>query len=272
MILCKDVRVKDMNNDEKIKKLITSGAEISGATIGGVLGFLAAGPVGAAIAGGGGVIISKALTRLGIEVKERILSPREEVRVGATISYVVEKIQENLSKGKVIRDDGFFEGEFDNRSAGDEVSEGLVLVAQRENQEKKIKYYGNLLANIAFNKDIDREFANLLITIAQNLSYRQLCLLNIFFKSSKLKSLQLRGGNYRAGGISKQIVPILYEIFDLDTKQLIVNSKNHVLGITDIILSEIELHGLGNLIYEIMELNDIPSNEIDELINILNCV
>lgn len=64
------------------RKQIGAGADIAGASIGGALGFLAAGPAGAVVGGAAGAVASSLLKHVGDEVSERVLSPRERVRVG----------------------------------------------------------------------------------------------------------------------------------------------------------------------------------------------
>lgn len=257
--------------DSDIEELINSGSEIVGAATGGVLGFFSGGPVGAALGGAGGVVVAKGLSKLGLEVKQRFLGKREEVRIGATISYAIMRIQEKLSSGCSLRDDGFFNNETNNRSAADEIYEGVILAAQREHEEKKIMYYGNLLGNIAFNKEIDRAFANQLIQLSESLLYRQLCLLNVFFKSSKSKSVILRQTNFRDPSVKipKELIPVLYEILDLYNRNLIVDPKAHVFGLTDVNPAGVDVHGLGIVLYQMMELSTIPSEDVSSLVYLL---
>lgn len=106
----------------------------------------------------------------------------------------------------------------------------------------------------------------LLINQVDNLLYRQICLLKLFVEDHSL----LRSSNYRNNQISKKLVPILYEIIDLDKKQLINNSEHHVFGLTDLVPKEYVVHGLGKLLYELMELNNMPDSEIIELKEILS--
>ena len=54
-----------------IRKLIGAGADIAGASIDGALGFLAAGPAGAAAGGAAGAVASSLLKHVGDEVSER---------------------------------------------------------------------------------------------------------------------------------------------------------------------------------------------------------
>ena len=49
-----------------IEKWISTGSEITGASMGGLIGLTVAGPAGAILAGAGGVVITKILEKLGI--------------------------------------------------------------------------------------------------------------------------------------------------------------------------------------------------------------
>jgi hypothetical protein len=54
------------------------------------------------------------------------------------------------------------------------------MAAQREFEERKIIFLGNLVANIAFDDSITRPLANQLISI----SYRQMCIMSLFAQSA----------------------------------------------------------------------------------------
>lgn len=87
-----------------------------------------------------------------------------------------EKIKSNFEENKILRHDDFF-SELDNRTSAEEILEGTLLVAQKEYEERKIKYIANLYANIAFDENISREIADRLIKISSELTYRQLMIL-----------------------------------------------------------------------------------------------
>jgi hypothetical protein len=89
----------------------------------------------------------------------------------------VSKIKEKIEKGENIREDNFFSKDPSNRSSFEEITEGVLLSAQKEHEEKKVRFLGNLIANISFNSSINRADANLYVNLAEALSYRQYCLL-----------------------------------------------------------------------------------------------
>lgn len=108
-----------------------------------------------------------------------LLSNREQVRIGAVYSYIIVQISEQIKQGKAIRSDDFFNHDVNGNSSADEVLEGILLAAQKEYEEKKLIYYSNMMANFAFDPYVSKSLANNLIKVGQQLSYTQLCLLNI---------------------------------------------------------------------------------------------
>ncbi len=106
--------------------------------------------------------------------------------------------------------------------------------------------------------------------LANELSYRQLCLLNVIMQSCHLKTITLRCSNYRDCSISNKVIPLLYELIDLSNRQLINNSKNHVFGLTDVNPAEFAIHGLGVLLYQTMELDKIEDGDIKKVTNLLS--
>jgi hypothetical protein len=64
-----------------------------------------------------------------------------------------------------------------DRSSAEELLEGVILAAQRESQERKVRFYGYLYSNLVFDPTVDRAHGNYLIRLLDRLSYRQVCLL-----------------------------------------------------------------------------------------------
>ncbi|GLO63382.1 hypothetical protein MACH09_38900 [Vibrio sp. MACH09] len=93
-----------MEINDKVKKIVDKGTELTGSAIGAAIGFYAGGPLSAAAFGVVGTVVSQTLT----EVANRTLSNREEVRVGATAQQAITIIELSKSMGKKIRNDDFF--------------------------------------------------------------------------------------------------------------------------------------------------------------------
>ncbi len=161
-----------MSKDYKGKSLVDAGVSIAGNVAGSAVRILFPDPIYGIAAG---AIVSETTKRVLGEFAGRVLSSREEIRVGATISFAAVKIQNRLDAGETPRADGFFDEDETGRSNADEIFEGVLLKAKNESQEKKIKYLGNLFANVAFRSDISTTEANFFLKTAEELSYRQFC-------------------------------------------------------------------------------------------------
>ena len=130
--------------DDSLRLLINRGAEIAGGAagpaVGTVIGSLLAGPAGAAVGGGIGTAATMAVKAIGHDLSGRLLSPREEVRVGGVFTLAAAEIVERCRNGEHVRDDGFFDTADDGRSEAEEVWESTLLKSQRDPEEKKLPY------------------------------------------------------------------------------------------------------------------------------------
>jgi|SRR5690606_305634 len=240
---------------EKISAIIKKGSGITGASIGAGIGFMAGGPLLAAAAGGIGVAVEHALS----EVANRILSNREQARVGATAQTAIFHIKLLQDLGKKVRDDDFFDGE---RSSAEEVFEGCLLAAKNSHEEKKSIYLGYLFANISFREDVDKHQANRLISVANQLTYGQLCLLSIL---SNKEEYSLKKGNFRNVKLTFKQVVVIQEIFAMENSGLIICEGQHTPGLTDVNPSIVRVQGIGLALYDLMFLKIIPKEDRDEL-------
>lgn len=245
------------------KEIIENVSDVAGSAVGAAagagVGIAIAGPAGAV----GGALAGDAIERVfkwaGNEISKRILSKREEKRISDVITIAKEKIESNFEENKILRHDDFF-SELDNRTSAEEILEGTLLVAQKEYEERKIKYIANLYANIAFDENISREIADRLIKISSELTYRQLMILCAvgFVQISGVPSKQDTYGE--VSGLNN--VSIASDIFDLYRKSLIFSS-NAILDAAGINPSTLSLGGYGALLYNLMELPRIPLTDKD---------
>lgn len=251
-----------------LRALITGGAEIAGGAIGGALGFLAAGPAGAAALGAGGSIAGLALSHVGEDIANRFLGPREKVRIGGVLALSAAKIKERIDAGEAVRDDGFFEPKADNRPEAEEVAESILLKAQREAEEKKLPYMANLLSNVAFDKTVSGQMAHQIVKIAEVLTYRQLCLLFLF---SGLLVVPLRKTDYRGvQSFQPELMQVLYEAYDLYNRGLVSVGGEVAFGPTDVKPGVMRTQGLGAFIFNLMNLAKIPPEDLAPLVNELS--
>ncbi len=256
-------------NEKQLEELLWTGSDVAGAAVGTTIGLVIGGPPGAIAGSASGPAIARVFRYIGSEFKTRILGKREEVRVGAVLAFAGEKIRDNMEDGKQVRQDDFFREQPDDRSHAEEIFEGVLLVAQREHQEKKLRLYGNLVANIAFDPTISRERANLLLKIAEDLTYRQLCLLAIFAIRDRA-SLGLRQRDYRdSSEFTSELVALLQEAFNLYAQGLVSGGGDAWLGLTDVNPANTQPQGTGVYLYNLMELWTINSGDLSRTASLL---
>lgn len=239
------------------RELIEFGAEIVGAAAGGVIGFFAGGPGGAV----GGAVAGPLLTK-GLEIASdfalRSLSRRERIRAGAGLGFAYANIKNRLARGETPRDDGFFEGDRTRRPASDEILEGTLHKCMSEHEERKLKYIGNIYANVAFMPQVSAYNANWLLQMVSGLTYRQLCILALVHrKEHKAVSWGPNDGD--------PAFQMEYE----DLEQLFDRDHGLRAGRTQVGRGEelriVGLSRVGKLCFDVMGLADISEDDLKVL-------
>ena len=220
-----------------------------------------------------GLAAGNLLSGLGQDIWERHLSRREKQRLGTVFDVMVTEIHRRRENGEALRDDGFFEEKQGDRSDAAEVAESVLLKAQREPEEKKIEYMGYLFASIAFNPEISVQMAHQLTKIAEQLTYRQLCILKL---SVVKDEYGLRGKDYRDhDDIGKDLYQVLYECAELYDKEYInfggeadfhigehMDYGATIHRLTRAIPARMTLQGIGADLFKLMNLSLIPCEDI----------
>jgi hypothetical protein len=273
------------SNLDRVRTIITTGSEMAGAASGGVLGFLMGGPGGAAMGGVAGVAISKVSVKVLSDVAYRSLSQREEIRIGAAATFAIQNIQRRLENGEHPRNDEFFQAQqHTSRTNAEEIFEGVLLKSKNEHEEKKVKIFGNIFANIAFTPDLRIGEANHILQIAENLTYRQMCLLSLFCRKDEIHDLELPESLNNTQ--SFEIISIQQEIYQLYNFGLLgcripdssnssdfsdgwiaSDSSNYqaLLGWDDVKPNLMELSYLAQRYYVIMGLNEVSSIDLEDV-------
>lgn len=252
-----------MKTEKIIEEIVESSSDITGNVVGTVLGGLVAGPAGLILGGTSGVIVTRVFKRIGKEVKERVLGTREELRIGAAYTFAINRIIENQRQGRVIRGDDFFSEIEDDRSFSEEILEGVILTAQREYEEKKIRFLGNLYGNICTNELISKDQANSFIKMADTLTYRQFCMIALYFKKLNL--------TYTPSNImvvKDTSFDIIAELTDLHQKGILLTPKVSIeaSGFSE---KRYVITKGGILFYKMLGLDQIDENELIILNNLL---
>ena len=252
-----------------LQRLLNAGVEISGAGTGALVGGAVSGLPGA-IAGA----VVPSIVSLAADFVERSLSPREKARIGALMHYALLKMRQNAKSKKPLRDDDFFTDNPRSRAAFKEVLEAVIRSAQRDPQEKKLKFYGNLLGNIPYEYALDRSMANLFVRTAEELSYRQLCLLALFGTMVR-NGFSLRSDDYhREDTFTGTLLGVLQETFELYHRGLLTSDPQ---SMTDVVLqpidirparTHVEVHGWW--LCSLMELEEVERLDVAEIVDLLN--
>ena len=274
-------RDDDTAEERSFKRLLTKGQLIAESSTSGAVAALigsSGGPLVAAIGGAVGPAVSTAVfisvfavvKKLGSEMAERFMGPREEARVGAVFAWGAADIFARTQDGEQIRADGFFDEGTRNRSDAEEVWESLLAKCQREASERKLPYMGYLFAGLAFDDSISLDRAHQIIAMADRLSYRQLCILRI---AVLRENLELRSESYESGAEPSGTIPldvseVLYEYYELYNMGL-VGTGAAISGLPGIVPGEIQLQGLGADVYNLMKLWHIPDNELHQIVECL---
>lgn len=257
----------NMSKPDKLKIIIEKGSEIGGSAAGAAIGLAIAGPIGAIGGAVVGPLVASAFRKVGLEISEKIMGPREQARVGATYSIALDKISNLLKSGKQVRGDGFFLKMENDRSKSETILEGTLLKARNEYEEKKVKFYSNLLANLSFDYSISFDKGNTLLRILEQLSYRQITILAYF---SEIESLSTERWitSFKDKSELGQYHDFYSELMDIYNKHLLQQTGGGFsLGISSLGISPLG-KAMCNLI-DIQEINEDDKNEVPKTIELI---
>lgn len=238
-------------------------AKLSGGMVGVGTTVMTANPfLGTAL----GVTLAHTLERVGTEVVERQLAPRQNVRVGRAIVVACIKLKEYRDRGKTPREDGFFDDDAGGRSAAEEVTEAALLAAMNSAQEQKVDFIAALLANIAVNPGIDVPTAHLLIELANALSYRAFAVMRIAGDIDAFRFETRTRPGEALSEASTAFHPLMVEIFGL-SRQGVIELKDSadsadtyaVLGFDEIDPAKMRLSTVGQLLHNNLELSNLDT-------------
>ncbi len=262
----------DAERTELTIELIEGGSEIAGASVGAAVGLIG-GPPGIVAGASAGVLLTKAFKRIGSDLHQRFLAPREEIRIGGAAAVAASVIAATIEAGELRpREDGFFdENENGDRSAAEEILEGVLLKARDAYEEKKIPFLGRLYASIAFFREISPGMANHLVELASQLTYRQLVLLAIFDSDED----RLRDGSYRndQDAINKLGIEgqgLLTETYELNQRGLLSGGGSAWIALADVDPRGARPLGSGALLVRMMELGKIPDEDREPIIRVFS--
>jgi hypothetical protein len=260
------MRSKDDDNHrqrlERSAWLIKQGSDLIGPVGSGAVGLLG-GPLGILAGSAVGLVLQKGLARLGAEFEQRHLGPQEMARVGAALYWALEDIDRRLSDGEAPRDDGFFETNNDReRSRADELLEAVLVSAQNDYEERKLRHLGWLYSSLVFDESINPGDATFIVELASKLTYTQLAILGLFHQSS-YRSLpsweRLHPYEWRAHIVAAQL-------FDLAQQGLLSRTDHQpIREYSEANPSELWVGILGCKLYHLMRLEEFDEDAVAEV-------
>ena len=245
------------------KRHMAVGAKVVGGMTGALVSAAFSPFAGAALS----PFLSSGLERVGNELIERRLAPRQGARVGRAVMMAAARLKERQEAGETPRNDGFFDADATTgRSESDEVLEAALSAAMNSAQEKKVDFIAVLLANVSFDETISPSSAHFLIETAGSLSYRSFVLLKIFGE------MQSNGFPPRpdktVAGPTPDLHPVMVEAFTLSRLSLIEKiDKNGsddlitLLGWDDVDPCLMRLSPIGQILHDNLSLSSLPDTD-----------
>jgi hypothetical protein len=269
--------------NEKAKELMLFGAELVGSAAGEAISFFASCPLEAAGAVAAGVTVARLLAVVS-DFAFRQLSRREKVRVGAGIAFAAKKISKYLQEGRAPRNDGFFDPDTTGRSQSDEILEGVLLKCKNEPEEKKLHFIGNIYANVAFAPGLSIGEANHILRSAEEVTYRQMCVLSLLLQKDYIHSLPdlaLRQGfsfitrEFPQHPREHELVSLFQEVFELYNRGLVLfrgkNGQRLTLARwTDVQPDRLQISKVGARQASVMGLEEMPRDDLDSVLSLLS--
>ncbi|MCY1552397.1 hypothetical protein D9M68_887900 [compost metagenome] len=157
-------------------------------------------------------------------------------------------------------------------SPAEEVFEGVLLAAKQEHEQLKLQYLANFYANLVFDPSVKGPEANYLLTLAESLTYRQLCLLSLV---DQMVRYTVRSQRWpESGQIASESLDVAQQSLYLYQRQLLLSfSKEYgragfVMDVTLVIPSEAILSGTGKRLVSLMGLRQIQKTDLAEIAKI----
>jgi len=245
--------------------------EATGVMVSSTVGTCIAGPIGTLAGSVTGMVVEKIIRSIKGDFKNRFLSEWELNRINITEAAAKKRIKINIENGLQFRNDDFFtQDSISDRAPICEISEGTFIAAKNEHEEKKLNYLGNLIGNIPFHQEINRDRANYLVRIAERLSYHQLCILAFFDRKS---DYFFKPDEIAQDATHPNIKNMIFrEIEELKILSLLSSKNNYLWGggpAGNITPPNVELSETGKIFHTMMNLDQIDKSEIDRVADIL---
>lgn len=202
------------------------------------------------------------------------LSNKEASRVQNSIEYITNRISAKLIIGELPGDIQL--SNKSNRAPSSEMCEAVLRTCKEEYEELKQKYISNIYVSALFLNDFSYDEIFYRITLAQKITYRQLCILK------GISLLEEKDVFTNQGFGNSKITPyedgILIEVMELYTMGLVdfihpeTKSSFGMLGMNtykDVLPECLVLSYSGQRQFELMELNDLDDDIVKHFLDLM---
>lgn len=258
------------NSEDEKNRFIDKGIEISkpiaglfSSAIGGGIAGSSGGVPGAVIGAVGGVV-AYYLT----DISNRGLSRIQENRALTALNIASRKIESKLSSGETPRKDDFFVGHDENycdpnSTKAAETFESILMIAKDTYEKQKVKYIGNLYASFCFEPMLLPSQMSTILSLAERLSYNDLCYLYIFRNKSLFTMPKFDPETHEFSSLV-----VKTGIVELMKLGLIASgdSKPTPLYFANLDVSNLQVQGLGLALYESMGLEEMSVLDAYEVV------
>lgn len=210
-----------------------------------------------------GAVAGSVLSNVVGEIATRMLSDRQQERVGLVVIEALATLRAKEVMGETIRADDFFDGE---RSSGDEFIEGVLRAALDEFEERKLSFYATLIASVIVDQEIDIASANRALLLMQQLSWIELQVLAIFW-AAELEGRYVLPDHEKSNLLDSWFEATVNDSYiDLVDKYRLIThpaeSEGQLLPRFQTNLSSVKLTNSGRLVAGLSELEQMPQTDL----------
>ncbi|WP_157361040.1 hypothetical protein [Arthrobacter sp. EPSL27] len=175
-------------------------------------------------------------------------------------------MKRNLSNGMSIRQDSFWEARGGFPPPAQETFEAVLMAAQRDPEERKLRYLGNAYAYIACDPAMTPSASHWLIKTAEALTWTQLQLLSMV---ASLEELNTSGIILGKGANNWDSVSLHKELLDLGSRYFIhggYETLENGIEVPSSALPTQRLLNPGTLIFGALRLADVPHSDLEDIV------
>jgi hypothetical protein len=211
-------------------------------------------------------LVGNSLESVAADLYQRRLSRMEKSRIERVMELVKVRIDDKIRLGHTARGDDFIIGTPGKRSFSEEAAEGVFRTAQEENEEAKLPFFAELLANFVFVEQIDRTSAVNFVTLAGALTFRQYCLLALIQRQQGRSTIENDVRFHFMDGDNECPIwqaTLAQEIFDLDSRRLVTIQEASIRKLGQMPIAT--LTRLGEEVVAALGLRGIEEHTLDDI-------